>query len=106
MSLKSSLGNRIQELRKLIKLSQEELAEKIGIDRTSLAKIEAGKNYPKPETLEKIKTVLDVRYSDLFNFENTEDNKLNNIKLKLSKLNKKELDFINSLLNAYIISKK
>lgn len=53
MHLKQKLGMRIQELRKLLKYSQESFSEKIGIERTSIGKIETGLTYPKPETLEK-----------------------------------------------------
>ena len=66
MSLKVKLGKRIQDLRNMNKYSQDKFSEKIGINRNSLSKIETGETYPKPETLEKIKDILEVDYKDLF----------------------------------------
>ena len=43
MVIKEELGNRIKELRQEIGLSQEKFALKIGMDRTYLASVEAGK---------------------------------------------------------------
>jgi len=51
MTLKQQLGQRIQILRKKCKLTQEQFAEKIGIDPKNVSKIENGNNYPSPETL-------------------------------------------------------
>jgi putative transcriptional regulator len=41
-----SLKNRIAELRKIKKITQKELAKKIGISRPYLSKLENGKNEP------------------------------------------------------------
>ena len=74
MNLKQKLGKRIQELRKSQNLTQERLAETVNIDITSLSKIETGRNYPQPDTLEKIATALNVDVDKLFIF-NTYPNK-------------------------------
>lgn len=68
MNLKNQLGKRIQDLRKAQNFTQERLAEKINIDITSLSKIETGRNYPQPETLEKIANALGIEISQLFVF--------------------------------------
>ena len=62
-------GKRIKELRKQKKLTQEQLAEKIGIEIPSLSNIENGKNYPNSETIEKIAKGLNVEIFELFIFE-------------------------------------
>lgn len=67
-SLKIKLGQRIKLLRKFRKITQEKLAEMINMDITSLSKIETGRNYPQPETLEKIALALDVEIYRLFSF--------------------------------------
>lgn len=68
MNLKQKLGKRIQELRKFQNITQEKLAEKINMDITSLSKIETGRNYPQPDTLEKIASALSVEIENLFVF--------------------------------------
>ncbi|MBR5555918.1 helix-turn-helix transcriptional regulator [bacterium] len=68
MTLKQQLGQRIQILRKKCKLTQEQFAEKIGIDPKNVSKIENGNNYPAPETLTSIAHALDVDVYELFVF--------------------------------------
>lgn len=68
MSNKKLLGLRIKELRKRASLSQEILAEKAGIEPTSLSNIENGRNFPSFITLENIMKALDVGYFDVFQF--------------------------------------
>lgn len=69
MDTKHLLGKRIKELIKKNKISQEELAEKIGIEPTALSNIVTGRNYPLFSTLEKIIKILDVSFIDVFTFE-------------------------------------
>lgn len=67
-NLKSKLGLRIKYLRKSQNITQEKLAELINMDITSLSKIETGRNYPQPDTLEKISNALGVEVFNLFTF--------------------------------------
>ncbi len=64
--LPKALGKRIQKLRRNTELTQEELAEKIGISRAYMGFIEQGRYSPSLEVLEKIAKVLRIRMSDLF----------------------------------------
>lgn len=66
MDPKKILGKKIQTYRKLRQITQEKLAETIGIDTISLSKIETGRNYPTAENLAKIAKVLDVELYELF----------------------------------------
>ncbi len=50
----NEIGQKIKNLRKIMKLTQEDLATKTGIHRTNIARIETGKHRPYLETLEKI----------------------------------------------------
>lgn len=68
MDNRKLLGLRIKELRKRVSLSQEVLAEKAGIEQTSLSNIENGRNFPSFITLENIMRVLGVGYFDVFQF--------------------------------------
>lgn len=60
------LGYRIRELRKDMGLSQEKFALKIGMDRTYLASVEAGKRNISIENIKKIADGLGVSLSKLF----------------------------------------
>lgn len=68
MALKQDLGQRIQYLRKQQKLTQEALAELVGIDPKNISKIENGNNYPSSETITAIATALNVDIYELFVF--------------------------------------
>ena len=73
MDRKKLLGKRIKELIKQKNISQEKLAEIIGVEPTSLSNIVTGRNYPLFSTLEKILEVLEVDFIEVFNFEHHKD---------------------------------
>lgn len=56
------LGKKIKELRKSKGLTQEELAEKIGIDDKHLSRIEKGYHSPKYNLVLKLSQVLDFNF--------------------------------------------
>lgn len=68
MNIKKLLGKRIQELRKKNNLTQENLAEFVGIEPVSISNIENGKYYPTAENLDKIITILKTTPEKLFSF--------------------------------------
>lgn len=63
---KLNLGKKIQKIRKSVGLSQEDLADMVGISRTHAGHIEQGRKSPSMELLEKIAKVLKVKVKDLF----------------------------------------
>jgi transcriptional regulator with XRE-family HTH domain len=65
---KELLGARVREVRKARQLSQERLAEKVGVEPKQISRIEGGKSYPSIDTLEKIATELQVDMKDLLDF--------------------------------------
>ena len=67
-NIKKLLGRRIHELRKSKNLTQEELAEKIGIGTPNISYFETGRFSPAIETLEKIAKALDVEIYELYMF--------------------------------------
>ncbi len=69
MNIKKLLGQRLKEIRKNKKITQERLAELIGIDTSSISHIENGKYYPTAENLDKILEILDIKPNELFSFE-------------------------------------
>lgn len=65
---KELLGGRIRELRKGLKMSQEQLSEMIDVDPRYISRIELGKCFPSLETLENISRALHVEMRDLFDY--------------------------------------
>ena len=61
-----SLGHRIRELRNKAGISQEAFALSIGLDRTYLASVEAGKRNITLRNIKKIADGLGLSLSDLF----------------------------------------
>ena len=59
-------GKRLKELRKHRKLTQEQLAELIGLDPKQICRIENGGCFTTFETLEKIAKVFNVPIYELF----------------------------------------
>lgn len=68
-NLKVLFGKRVKKFRTKKKLSQEELAERIGIAVTNMGKIERGESFVTAPTLEKLADVLDIEVKYLFDFE-------------------------------------
>ena len=93
MNIKQSLGKKIKEKRIQQSLTQEQLAEKIGISPKSLSQIELGNNFVSADNLEQICSALNVHVKNLFDFENNNpeekiDYIVNKIKHNPSLLNK------------------
>lgn len=61
-------GDNLIELRKLMNLSQEELAEKIGVSRQTLSKYETGESLPDIEKCKALADVFGVSMDDLVNY--------------------------------------
>lgn len=57
--------NRIRELRQQKKLSQEELARRLGVDRSSVARWEIGSNLPRAEKLMMLAKLLGCSVDEL-----------------------------------------
>ncbi|MBK8659177.1 MAG: helix-turn-helix transcriptional regulator [Bacteroidetes bacterium] len=66
MNIIGRTASRIRELREQKKLTQEELAWKAEVNRTSMNHIENGRRNVSLETLERVVTALDVSFSEFF----------------------------------------
>lgn len=62
------LGRRIQKRRKGLKITQEELAEKVKISRAYMGYIEQGRNTPSLQVVHKIASALGIKAKDLLPF--------------------------------------
>ncbi len=81
------IGNKILELRKQRNLSQEQLAEKMGVARQTISKWELGETSPDLEQSKKLSQIFDVSLDDLTNndIKNILIEKVNNTE-KLTKI--------------------
>ncbi|HSW96409.1 MAG TPA: helix-turn-helix transcriptional regulator [Candidatus Saccharimonadales bacterium] len=61
------LGKKIYQLRKEMNMTQEDLAFKVGVDRSYMGFLERGEKNATVKTLTKIATSLKVSISELFN---------------------------------------
>lgn len=76
IEIKKLLGKRIKELRNKKGLTQEKLAEMIGVGERNLSKIECGNNFVTAETLSKIIDALEIESKELFDFNHHNDKQL------------------------------
>lgn len=58
------IGKKFREYRKSKRLTQFELAEKVGLNEKQISRIEAGLNYPTYLTFIKLLEVLEINISD------------------------------------------
>lgn len=63
--LTKTICKRIKKYRSDIGMTQEDLAEKVGVSRVYIGYVEQGRNSPSLEILEKIAKSLKVKISDL-----------------------------------------
>ena len=67
--INKQLGLNLKKYRLEKGLTQENLAEKVGIHPTYVGKLEGGKNNPSTKMLYKITRALGITLSDLFDFD-------------------------------------
>ncbi|WP_421052621.1 helix-turn-helix transcriptional regulator [Lysinibacillus capsici] len=67
------MKNRIRELRKLNKITQEELSKQVGVSRQSIIAIESGKFNPSLELAYNISKAFNSTIEEVFIFEEGEN---------------------------------
>ena len=63
------IGNKINQLRKLSGMTQEQLAEKVGVRRETIMRLEAGKYNPSLKLAIDISKIVDTPIDELFIFD-------------------------------------
>ena len=58
-------GDNLKQIRKSKKISQEELAEKLGVSRQSVSKWETGENYPRMQNIMCLCTIFKCNINEL-----------------------------------------
>src|SRR5271157_3927945 len=66
MNIKRILGENIKKYRKMVGLTQDQLAEKLEVGPKHLSNIEIGRKFVTAELLEKLSSILKVSPSSLF----------------------------------------
>ena len=102
-NLKKKLGARIKAIRKSKKMTQEKLAELVGLDIPNLSNIERGKRFLSSATLEKLIKALDVSAKDLFDFEyiKSRDDLLKSIQDIIQESTDKDLEYYYRMMNLH-----
>jgi AbrB family looped-hinge helix DNA binding protein len=71
-----SFADNLMELRKLNNLSQEDIAEKIGVSRQTLSKYETGESLPDIERCKRLADLFGVTTDDLISYEKNDPDNL------------------------------
>lgn len=66
MNLAKYLGQAVRQHRELVRLSQEDLADRAKLDRTYVSGIERGKRNPTLDVLQRLSTALGVDLDVIF----------------------------------------
>lgn len=64
----SDFGKRFKELREAKKLTQEQLAEYLGVEARQISRIETGKCFTTLDNLKKIAELYNIEVKDIFSF--------------------------------------
>lgn len=102
-TIKKLLGQRIKEVRKSRGITQEQLAEKVGIGTSNISYIENGKFAPTIENFEKIVQALDVEPYELYMF--APQKSINEIKQELFSALEKDDELLRLIYKFYLTLK-
>ena len=98
------MGQRIMVRRKSLRMTQEELAEKLGVSTQMISNLELGKKAIRPENLAKICSVLELSADFILTGTNTKT-AVDAVAEKLIQLTAEELQMVNEMID-YMNSKK
>lgn len=68
MDIKILVGKRVRELRNKLGISQEELADLVGLDRTYITSVECGKRNISIVNIEKLAIAFKITLREFFDF--------------------------------------
>ena len=66
---KEKFAKNLRDIRKSRKLTQEQLAELVGVDFRYISLLENAKSFPPCDLIEKLVKALNINYSELFAFD-------------------------------------
>ena len=99
-------GENLKNLSKIKKLSQEKLAEKVGVSRQSISKWECGEAYPEMDNILILCEIFNCKLNDLIHEDLTDINSLGeDVKMNIVKFKKEKQEKVKGLSKAiYIIA--
>lgn len=102
---KLKFGKRLQEIRKMRKLTQLMLAEKVEVDAKYISRIESGISSPSFEMITKFASALEVQPELLFKFPEleTKEELITIINRKLKNMDIASLKIISKLIDDIIV---
>ncbi len=102
-TFQKKFGARVKELRKRREFTQEKFAELVDISVRSLGRIETGSGFPSSATLEKIIKVLDISFTEFFDFEHLQPlENLEELTINLIKENPDKIEYIYKVVKAIV----
>ncbi len=93
-----AMGQRIMVRRKALRITQEELAEKLGVSTQMISNLELGKKAVRPENLAKVCDVLGLSADFILAGANTKT-AVDAVAEKLTRLNAEELQIISDMID-------
>ena len=99
-----TMGQRIMVRRKALRMTQEELAEKLGVSTQMISNLELGKKAIRPDNLAKVCDALDLSADFVLTGCNTKT-AVDIISEKLTQLTTEELQMVSNMID-YMNSKK
>ena len=96
MNTQKLFGLRVKELRKKCNMTQEQLAEKLGVFQKQIGNIETGTTFTTMSNLEKLAQALKVDISDLFTFRHhqTKEELISEINILINQATKEQIQTI------------
>ncbi len=108
-----SIGNRIKDLRTKLKMTQTDLAKKVGLSYIQVGRYETQKSKPSSEILQKLAAALETTADYLMNGGSGEvvsaqltDKELLSQFKEVEKLNKEDKYLIKTFIDAFITKRK
>lgn len=95
---RSHTMNRLKELRKEKKLTQEKLAQEIGVSKITILRWENGERQIKPDKIQQLADFFNVPVGYLLGYDNELQNKILSATSELEEATKKAFDLANSNL--------
>ena len=92
------MGQRIMVRRKSLRMTQEELAEKLGVSTQMISNLELGKKAIRPENLAKVCSVLELSADFILTGTNTKT-AVDAVAEKLIQLTAEELQMVNDMID-------
>ncbi len=105
-TIEKRIGGKVTEIRLEKKLTQAELAERIGISVESVSRLERGVSFPSLKTVDKISKTLDVSLKEFFDFDEHEtrdksyERELSKFVAFLRTLDEKEISLVHKMTRA------